>query len=128
MILTHSRLPVASNSLFLETPCRYSPRQYFGMDRPTTCQQFNCSLSFVKIAHTLCSFFFFSNRTIVTINIIAVIMLYYPSFPPVLQMAFTIPNIVLTNVMASRVFRNTMLFDDWSERERGISTIRFQDV
>ena len=59
MILTHSRLPVASNSLFLETPCRDSPRQYFGMDRPTTCQQFNCSLSFVKIAHTLCSLFFF---------------------------------------------------------------------
>ena len=80
------------------------------------------------MAHRL-FFFFFPNRTIVTINIIAVIMLYYPSFPTVLQTAFTIPNIVMTNIMASRVFRNTMLFDDWSERERvDISTIHFQDI
>ena len=64
----------------------------------------------------------------VAINTIAVIMLYYPSFPAVLQTTFTIPNIVLTNVMASRVFRNTMLFEVWRERETEISTIHFQDT
>ena len=74
------------------------------------------------MAHRL---FFFFHRTIVTINVIAVIMLYYPSYPEVLRTAFTIPNIVLTNIMAGRVFRNTMLFGVWSERETDISTIHF---
>ena len=94
------------------------------MDRPTTCQQFPK----IFVSYLNSSQIVLFHRTIVVVNIISVIMLYYPSYPEVLRTAFTIPNIVLTNVMAGRVFRNTMLFGVWRDGEIELSTIQFQDI
>ena len=44
-------------------------------------------------------------------------MLFYPSNPGVLRVIFVVPNITLMNVMVSRVFRNTILFETWSETD-----------
>ena len=60
-------------------------------------------------------------------NVITVIMLYYHSNSDVLQTIFPLPNVVLMNVMAGRVFRNTMLFESWGETD-SISTIQFEDI
>ena len=81
-------------------------------------------MSNAQYSSQICSFC----RTIVTMNIISVIMLYYPSNPEILQTIFTVPNVVLMNVMAGRVFRNTMLFGVWREREIEVSTIQFQVI
>ena len=43
-------------------------------------------------------------------NIISVIMLFYTSDPSVFRTVFAVPNAGLANVMACRVFRNTILF------------------
>ena len=56
---------------------------------------------------TGCSF----HRTIVPMNIISVIMLFYPSNPDILRTIFVVPNMTLMNIMAGRAFRNTMLFE-----------------
>ena len=53
-------------------------------------------------------------------------MLFYPSNPDILRTIFTVPNVALMNVMADRVFRNTILFGGWRETE--ISTIQFQEI
>ncbi|KAF8898046.1 hypothetical protein CPB84DRAFT_1681667 [Gymnopilus junonius] len=45
--------------------------------------------------------------TTVTTSLLTVIMLYIPSVPVTYQTMFTVPNIVLMNIMACRVFRNT---------------------
>lgn len=42
-----------------------------------------------------------------TTSLLTVIMLYVPSVPVTYQTMFTVPNIVLMNIMACRVFRNT---------------------
>ena len=59
-------------------------------------------------------------------NIISVIMLFYPSNPAILRTIFTIPNVALMNVMAGRVFRNTILYGTW--RETDIFTIQIQEI
>jgi len=51
---------------------------------------------------TLCS-----SRTTVTTSLLTVIMLYVDAVPVVYRTMFTVPNIVLMNVMACRVFRHT---------------------
>ena len=43
-------------------------------------------------------------------NTITVVMLYYPSLPDILKSIFAVPNVGLMNIMACRVFRNTILF------------------
>ena len=58
-------------------------------------------------------------------NIISVIMLF-SSNPDILRTIFTVPNVTLMNVMAGRVFRNTMLFG--IQRETEVSTIQFQEI
>ena len=76
-----------------------------------------------KNSSQICSF----HRTIVTMNIISVTMLYYPSNSAILQTIIAVPNIALMNIMTSWVFRNTILYADW--RESQISTsIVFQDI
>ena len=62
-------------------------------------------------------------------NIISVIMLFYPSNTDVLRTIFVIPNVALMNVMAGRAFRNTMLFET-STGTAEISTtgIQFQEI
>ena len=55
-------------------------------------------------------------------NIISVIMILYSSIPNIIRTVFAIPNVTLMNVMACRVFRNTMLFENEIETE--ISTIQ----
>jgi len=64
--------------------------------------------------------------TVVTMNIISVFMLFYPSNAEILRSIFAVPNVALMNVMASRVFRNTMLFGTQGGTE--ISTIEFQEI
>ena len=61
-------------------------------------------------------------------NIISVIMLFYPSNPDILRTICTVPNVALMNVMAGRVFRNTILFGAWSDSETSfdISAIQFK--
>ena len=59
-------------------------------------------------------------------NVISVCMLFYPSNPEILRSIFAVPNVALMNVMASRVFRNTMLFETRGGRE--ISTVQFQEI
>ena len=59
-------------------------------------------------------------------NIISVIMLFYPSIPDVLRIVYTDPNVTLMNVMASRAFRNTILFETWRGTET--STIQIQEI
>ena len=51
----------------------------------------------------------FFHRTTITLNLVAVIMLFAPSIPDVLGTVFPVPNVALMNIMASRVFRNTFL-------------------
>ena len=53
-------------------------------------------------------------------------MLYYPSLPDILRTIFSVPNMALTNAMAGRVFRNTILFVGPS-REREFS-IRLPEI
>ena len=90
-------------------------------------------IAFIK--KNICSLgylFFFSpplNRTIVTLNIISVIMLFYPSNPDILRTICTIPNVVFMNVMAARVFRNTILFSSCRDTDIQVSTaVLFQEV
>ncbi|KAF8806081.1 hypothetical protein BYT27DRAFT_7191383, partial [Phlegmacium glaucopus] len=45
----------------------------------------------------------------VTITLVTVIMLCIQTIPPILQVIFVLPNVVIMNIMACRVFRNTML-------------------
>ena len=59
-------------------------------------------------------------------NIVSVIMLFYPSIPNILRTIVAVPNIALMNVMAGRAFRNTMLFETLGGTE--ISTIQFQEI
>ena len=61
------------------------------------------------------------HRTIVTINIITTIIIFIPD-PTYFRTAFTIPNVALMNIMACRVFRNTILFA--TDRETEITTIQ----
>ena len=69
------------------------------------------------------------HRTIVTLNMVSVIMLCLPSNPNVLKIIFAVPNVVLTNVMACRVFRNTMLFSSGTESGTDIiSTVQVQEI
>ena len=42
-------------------------------------------------------------------NILTVVSILAPSFPPVLHAMFTVPNIALTNAMACRVYRQLRL-------------------
>ena len=60
-------------------------------------------------------------------NIIAVFMLFYPSNPDILRSIFTVPNVVLMNVMAGRVFRNTKLFGGGRVSEISTSLL-FQEM
>ena len=50
-------------------------------------------------------------------NIVSVIMLFYTSDPSVFRTVFAVPNATLMNVMACRVFRNTILLKDERETE-----------
>ena len=59
-------------------------------------------------------------------NIISVIMLFSSSVPDILRKLLVGPNVVLMNIMAGRVFRNTMLFE--TSREIEISTIQFEEI
>ena len=59
-------------------------------------------------------------------NVISVCMLFYPSNPEILRSIFAVPNVALMNVMASRVFRNTMLFGARGGGE--MSTVQFQEI
>ena len=54
-------------------------------------------------------------------------MLFYPSNPEILRTIFAVPNVALMNVMASRVFRNTILFRTSNETETRLSTIEFRE-
>ncbi|KAF8810290.1 hypothetical protein BYT27DRAFT_7186756 [Phlegmacium glaucopus] len=56
---------------------------------------------------------------IVTVNVLTVIMFFDQSIPDSLRTVFMVPNVVLTNIMACRVFRNTIF---GSVRESQIST------
>ena len=47
-------------------------------------------------------------RTTVTINLLAVIMLFNQSVPIILRTVFWVPNVLMVNIMACRVFRNTI--------------------
>ena len=75
----------------------------------------------------LTDFYFSFHRTVVTMNIIAVFMLFYPSNPDILRSIFTVPNVVLMNVMAGRVFRNTKLFGGGRVSEISTSLL-FQEM
>jgi hypothetical protein len=39
-------------------------------------------------------------------------MLFDDSIPSILRTIFAVPNVTLMNIMACRVFRNTILFED----------------
>ena len=80
-----------------------------------------------SISHACSSHVLSTHRTIVTLNIVSVIMLFYPSNSNVLRTFFATPNVVLMNVMACRVFRNTILFGE-RDLEAEISTIHFQEI
>jgi len=60
--------------------------------------------------------------TTVTINLLAVIMLFNQSVPTILRTVFWVPNVVMVNIMASRVFRNT-IFGRFRETEIATSLI-----
>ena len=62
-------------------------------------------------------------------NIISM-MLLFSSNPDILRSIFAVPNVTLMNVMASRVFRNTMLFETQTgpETVTELSTIQFQEM
>jgi hypothetical protein len=54
-------------------------------------------------------------------------MLFYTSKLDVIRVSIGVPNVALTNIMAGRVFRNTIL-GPWREREIPIGTsIVFQE-
>ena len=59
-------------------------------------------------------------------NIISVIMLFSSSVPDILRKLLVGPNVILMNIMAGRVFRNTILFE--TSREIEISTIQFEEI
>ena len=71
-------------------------------------------------------FLFLSNRTIITMNIISVIMLFYPSNSDILRTIFVVPNVVVMNVMAGRAFKNTILSKSLIGSEN--STVRLQEM
>jgi hypothetical protein len=48
-------------------------------------------------------------------------MLFYTSEPDVIRTSIGVPNVSLTNIMACRVFRNTIL-GPWREREISTGT------
>jgi len=48
-------------------------------------------------------------RATVTTTLMTVIMMYLPGVPAIYHIVLTMPNMMLMNVMASRVFRNTKL-------------------
>jgi hypothetical protein len=60
--------------------------------------------------------------TTVTINLVAVIMLFNQSVPTILRTVFWVSNVVIVNIMASRVFRNT-IFGRFRETEIATSLI-----
>jgi len=60
--------------------------------------------------------------TTVTINLVAVIMLFNHSVPTILRTVFWIPNVLLVNIMACRVFRNT-IFGKFRETEIATSLV-----
>jgi len=66
--------------------------------------------------------------SIVTLNVIQVVMILIPSNPNVLKLILAVPNVVLMNVMACRVFRNTILFGSVRESGTEISTIQMQEI
>lgn len=66
--------------------------------------------------------FFSPHRTTVTINLVAVIMLFNHSVPTILRTVFWVPNVVMVNIMASRVFRST-IFGRFRENEIATSLI-----
>ena len=68
----------------------------------------------------LTSFFF--HRTTVTINLVAVIMLFNHSIPTSLRTVFWVPNVLMVNIMASRVFRST-IFGRFREAEISTSLV-----
>ena len=51
----------------------------------------------------------FSHRAIVIMNLVALITLFTPSIPEILGTVFPVPNVAVMNIMAGRVFRNTIL-------------------
>ena len=67
-------------------------------------------------------------RSIVTLNVTQVIMLLLPSNPNVLNLILGVPNVVLMNVMACRVFRNTILFAGGSQLGTEISTVQIREI
>jgi hypothetical protein len=72
-----------------------------------------CLMSLTRL--TCYSFY----RTIVTMNLIAVITLFDDSIPDIqtLRTMFTVPNVALMNIMACRVYRNAILLGDLGETE-----------
>jgi hypothetical protein len=60
--------------------------------------------------------------TTITINLVAVIMLYNRSVPTILRTVFWLPNVIMVNMMACRVFRNT-IFGKFRESEIATSII-----
>jgi len=60
--------------------------------------------------------------TTVTINLVAVIMLFNQSVPTILRTVFWVPNALMVNIMACRVFRNT-IFGRFRETEIATSLI-----
>lgn len=49
------------------------------------------------------------DRSTITFNLITVAFLYTSSLPPILRTPASVPNIALMNIMACRIFRNTIL-------------------
>jgi len=63
--------------------------------------------------------------TTVTINLLAVIMLFNQTVPTILRTVFWVPNVLVVNIMACRVFRNT-IFGRFRETEIATSLISKQ--
>ena len=61
-------------------------------------------------------------------NIISVFMLFFPSNPAILRTIYAVPNVALTNVMAARVFRNTILLGTRTEEEISTIQLEFQEI
>lgn len=99
MLVGQSKM--ASGYWFSVTTYLHSPRRYCMTGRLTTCEY-----------TFLMSIFYFNSfswRSTITFNLATVIFLNLKSIPPILRALPTIPNIALMNIMACRVFRNTML-------------------
>jgi hypothetical protein len=59
-------------------------------------------------------------------NLLTVVLFYAKSLPVVYRVAFTVPNTMLTNVMACRVYRDTKFGNQWVNPTKNIPSIPLQ--